>query len=345
MRKKGLVGIIALMLGVVTFALIGCNNKNLSGEDFSEKFYSNWMSYMQEETSLIDLVIPGSHDSGSVGVSFFYETQQSSFADQLKGGVRYFDARVTYDGDTLKYIHGSSDGGGAKGLEFETSLQEMVKFTEENPSEVIILDFQHTWEKAKLDVLEMLEKYIPIDKMASNTEFDGLNDIKLGDMQKANKNFVVVWRSADLSNDTISGKSYIFSRDKYLYSPYNGNIHKKNYEDLIAHYPNYFSDAAKEQNSKKLFVLQGVRTGGGVGGLNILSLEKAFRSPMNKYIRSIKDNTEQLNRVNVIMRDFIVDEIKDTEKCVENINSILILNKYKGLVKADLLEKFDAIIK
>lgn len=345
MKKRLFILISLSALIVLLLGLVGCITKKLpSNEEFENNFYSTWMSSIKDDSKLMDIAIPGSHDSGSVGVNNFYETQQSGFADQLQGGVRYFDARVTYDGDTLKYIHGSSDGGGAKGLEFEQSLTEMLEFVQKNPSEIIIIDFQHTWKNAKLDVLKMLEKKIPIEKMATKTEFSSMDEMTIGELHKLKKNFVIVWRTWDLSDSTISGKPFIYSRDEFLYSPYNGDIHKKKIKELIAHYPNYFADAADNKNINKLFVLQGVRTGS-VSGFVIIDLEKAFRQPINEFVRGIKDDAKQLSRVNIVMRDFIVDEIKGAESSVENIKSILSLNKYKSLVKDDMIEKFNSIVK
>lgn len=59
---------------------------------------SNWMAEMRDERLLSELVIPGTHDSGSydqMGGGDIGETQDWNISQQLENGIRFLDVRIS----------------------------------------------------------------------------------------------------------------------------------------------------------------------------------------------------------------------------------------------------------
>lgn len=91
------------------------------------------MSYLSDETLLVDVVMPGSHDAGTMSITAEnLHTQSSGFYDQLIGGVRYFDMRVAEFKGTVRCIHANSNDGindtNGTGVEFATVLSDIQRF-------------------------------------------------------------------------------------------------------------------------------------------------------------------------------------------------------------------------
>ncbi|XP_063683239.1 PI-PLC X domain-containing protein 2-like [Bolinopsis microptera] len=141
----------------------------------------NWMGCIKEEIKdkkLSEIVIPGSHDSGSYCInrkskrtyllpnlfclnpvvdrvgSVWSRTQDYSIADQLRLGVRYIDLRVFLDSNTnTKYlVHGFEAG------ELLVELESVAEFVENHPEEIVILDMNHIYKCADCNICSMLVK-------------------------------------------------------------------------------------------------------------------------------------------------------------------------------------------
>ena len=103
------------------------------------------------------LVIPGSHDAGMAIISSTYvnggnsgntQTQGLQIYDQLRVGARWFDLRiVTVDtsGFWAAHVTDESKAGtyGATGQSFDSIVDDINKFTAENPGEIIFLSFRY----------------------------------------------------------------------------------------------------------------------------------------------------------------------------------------------------------
>lgn len=141
------------------------------GSAFSDNDYSRWMENLPNEKQLCplkELVIPGSHDSGTfyldqdmevgpdesptiqalgsifgkVAKSVVYSwsvTQSLSIYEQLLSGIRYLDLRVAYRAEDkhIRILHG------LYGWTIEQILAEVNMFVAKFPKEIVILDFNH----------------------------------------------------------------------------------------------------------------------------------------------------------------------------------------------------------
>ncbi|KAJ7424309.1 PI-PLC X domain-containing protein 2 [Willisornis vidua] len=132
---------------------------------------ADWMGSLPaplRSLPLSNLAIPGSHDSFSYWVDEkspvgpdqataikrlarislvrkimkkWSVTQNLTFKEQLEGGIRYFDLRVSSKpgeiGQEIYFIHGLF------GIKVWDGLKEINTFLEQHPKEVIFLDFNH----------------------------------------------------------------------------------------------------------------------------------------------------------------------------------------------------------
>ena len=133
--------------------------------------YSRWMENLPNEKQLSplkDLVIPGSHDSGTffldqnmeigpdessaihtlgsifgkVAKSVIHSwsvTQSMTIYEQLLSGIRYLDLRVAYRAEDkkIRVLHGLF------GWTIDQVLDEVNRFVANYPKEIVILDFNH----------------------------------------------------------------------------------------------------------------------------------------------------------------------------------------------------------
>lgn len=96
---------------------------------------------------LSKLTIPGTHDSGSYGISKpnkFTKTQDLDFNGQLSAGVRYFDMRIGYQpqyDDTNRFVLVHDF---AKSVTLQDALGQIVAFLAQHPAEILILDFHRS---------------------------------------------------------------------------------------------------------------------------------------------------------------------------------------------------------
>ena len=111
----------------------------------------------QPETRLVDLILPGTHDSGSYAITKasppapgapasyaqvgsiaakWAKTQDQTLEEQLRGGIRYLDLRVADFEDRLVLVHGLVS------CDLDDALAGVRRFTAEHPKEPVLLDLQ-----------------------------------------------------------------------------------------------------------------------------------------------------------------------------------------------------------
>lgn len=122
-------------------------------QDWPWADYSNWMETLQtklgddfKNVPIFQLPIPGSHDSGTYGMSKEARTQNLTVADQLMLGIRFFDLRPrVYDG--VYYIHHGILGSSNHLATFPPTTEPCIftdiqNFLQKNTREVVFLKFQ-----------------------------------------------------------------------------------------------------------------------------------------------------------------------------------------------------------
>ncbi len=323
----------------------------ISPSAFKTGVYQNWMSYLSDDTLLVDVVMPGSHDAGTKSITAEnLHTQSSGFYDQLIGGVRYFDMRVAEFKGTVRCIHANSNqtitNTNGTGIEFSTVLNDMLKFVNDNPSEIIILDFQHLWNDFEDQVVPMIKERLS-GKMLTKDKATNYLSLTVGQLWQWGVNFIVIAQddSSELrgaSSPNFDGHDWMYKRTENLRSDYYGDTHKSSASALIGIWPTYFNNFTEDQYNK-IFILQTQLTSGN-GESNLVNREKSIRNEANKYFRGLKNNATNLAKVNVIMRDFVVDDLSGVDSAQSSIQSVIFLNVYKNQIKETELERFKLLI-
>jgi len=321
-----------LIISVMLLSMSGCQNI-LVNHDIP--FYSEWMSYIKDDTLIKEIVMPGSHDAGTIGMIYAAKTQSLPIHKQLIDGVRYFDIRVEKKKNAELVIYHSI----AKGQTFTAVIDDILEFMETNTTELIILDFQHFKNDSMEDVAAVIETNLS-DYLIYNetdlTDLDFIDNIPLGSVRGK---ILICWGS-----DVCAERSWAFRRNNdsgsldntVLDSYYDSAYHKQDSEDFIANaYPDYYERYMKKD--KGLFVLQGQLTAKWVLG-SPLGREVEHRDNMNQFVISLKDNEQWLSYTNIVMRDFI-------NVVWDKIDTVLELNEYKGNIKEgmDFLSNLESL--
>ena len=327
--RKLLIAII-IVLSISVFVLAACDNvpeSTVSDEPVAE--LSSWMSMIEDDTLLTELVIPGSHDSGAKGMNLFAETQDKTYLEQLERGFRYFDTRVMYTGGEF-YMYHSVKGE----MKYSQVLEDVKAFLDENPTETVILDFQWTEGGNDKGIFDMLEEKLG-DKLINVEGESALEFVKALTLGEARGKCLIFVGQ----NESNLDRPYQIARDKdseeregsalrsYYNASYNRSSSQKYIEKYIPEYIEMF------KNSKGgMFVLQGQLT----YMLTSIRDGEAKHDPnMNAYVKGLYDS-DDLQYINIIMRDFV--------NC-EKASYILNLNVAKKLVKATDEEAYKTMLK
>ena len=303
-----------------------------------EEYSGGYMSCLKSDAKLGEIVMLGAHDAGTVGQNDTACTQHSDFGKMLDAGVRYFDCRVTDVYGEPSFVHGNTNSGfwpSKEHLTLAEACDDIVEFVAKYPSEVIVLDFQHTWDTTEDEVIAILEQKlgsIALDKSLAAVP----SEVTLGQMREWGKNVVIVYRTPEKCEQ----KDFLYEREEYLQSEYNSGIHsisENKYEEkyplLIAEWDKYI--AGKSEG--KLFVLQSQITATGW----LAEAEAKFRPIANDWLAGLEkaENADKLAAINIVMRDFVADDDIGSERPSNEVFKIVVkLNAAKGLVAPELQE-------
>ena len=102
--------------------------------------YAKWMNSLDDNTSLRNVNMPGSHDTmATYGIGDFAGHCQSlSLNDQLNLGVRFLDIRLKQDRKVLRATHGFID----QKATFSQINETVTNFLNDNPTEFIIMSIK-----------------------------------------------------------------------------------------------------------------------------------------------------------------------------------------------------------
>jgi len=197
----------------------------------------NWMAKLpiciRDKVPLINLAIPGSHDSGSYGISGrsriapdaeniirklfpfvpcvirrWSKTQQYSIEDQLNNGIRYLDLRVASNAsnDKLYFVHALFCE------EITEPFEDLLGFLQKHPKEVVILDFQHFYDFSSqhhIQLISFIMKLFDGKIFVRSLEESNLIHLTLSGAYKYGKQMVVIYRNSTFTSDKFF-RSYDF---------------------------------------------------------------------------------------------------------------------------------------
>ncbi len=169
-RLLSLVLVLAIMLALAVMLV----PFQFHDEDAGYTDYGNWMAEtLSSDVRIVDVAMPGSHESLSYEIDFLSEvdaasaaaplnqvllkglavrqskTQELTVKEQLASGVRYLDLRVSYD-EAEKKWYGVCN---FKSVLLSQALLQVNDFLLSHPGEVVILAFQCCYDSREADGL------------------------------------------------------------------------------------------------------------------------------------------------------------------------------------------------
>jgi hypothetical protein len=217
-----------------------------------------WMSFIRDDVRLIDLVIPGSHDSATHsmrGVTGpFAQTQRYNLLAQLVCGCRYLDLRVTWRRGRPVIVHNVVTGHATDYL-----LREQVApFVRRFASEVVILDFQELARRGRTAAVEQLRAHLDADRWAQPAFSPALT---LGDVRAGGRRFLVLFggmEEGEYRQMRRDGRlpAWVLRREDVLVSPYEARLYAAGGKRIPAFLTAHCDAWAKTRD--RLFVAQAV---------------------------------------------------------------------------------------
>lgn len=324
--KKALIitGVTLLTIGSgigIYISSMTCFRK-YSQEDHTLK---SWMKDINDTVKVNDIIMPGSHDAGTYGMSWLGSTQHLTIEEQLNLGVRYFDLRVNKTGNDYVIFHSIING-----TKFDPILDSVVKFIDENPSETLLLDFQHFKNDSDDYVYNEVSEKLKDKLVIQDETKDELRFIDELSLKDARGKCIVFFGD----DSKYTNEKHIFSRnddectkkgqalDSCYISEFHGYDSRTFIEGPLKIYASKINEKIVDEGHKGIFVLQCQLTDKSLV-LGPYHKERGHEENMNDHIENLA-KTNYFHLVNVIMRDFL-DENKT--------QSIIHLNETKGLFK------------
>ena len=334
MKKRLIILVIIIaifmpIIGFVSSCFINgkCNYKYQNNNDDLK----TWMSMIKDDTKLNNIIIPGSHDSGAYKMLYVAETQKFDIKKQLELGFRYFDVRITNEDGKYLIFHDVING-----VEAEPIIKAFGDFLKDNPSEVLIIDFQKFKNESEDKVIEFINQYLSpylVHNNTSSSDLEFIDALTLGDVRGK---CIILFGS-----DKHTNLDYIFRRNNdectipgaVLDSMYETENHTSTSMYLIETASKQYIDAIKSkiqrENHKGLFVLQGQLTDGKII-FGPWSREKNHDENMQAYISDL-NKSDDFQYIDIIMRDFVNQE---------KAENIIRMNYYKYIIKDEYDNKF-----
>lgn len=343
MKKKGKIALIAVLcvlfcIGIIAGSMAGVASKAIDNRN-PDEFLSKWMSYVRDDVLLSNVVIAGSHDAGSQDMLWAAKTQDKTIKEQLSCGARYFDIRVQYKNGKYVIFHASMTG-----EDFEPIVDDIKEFLQNNPSETLILDFQHF--KGGSAAMEGTDRIISqklaglmVENDSEHSDLDFVKSLTLGDIRgKA----IVFWGNefgTKETTDYIDGKNYLFQRNNddgtrsgsSLQSFYSGTLNRKPSKAYLEKaIPTYVQKY--KQSEGGLFVMQ-MQLTDPILIIGPKFYEGTHNENATRFISTL-EGKDYFDCVNIIMRDFL-----GAGKCKQ----IISLNIAKGTLKDGVKDDFAAM--
>ncbi len=292
--------------------------------------YKEWMKYLKDDVKITDVIMPGTHNAGSYGMTALGCCQDGTLYTQFAYGVRHFCIRFTSDKkNRIVLSHGL-----AKGRPLDEALQDMRKMIDENDSEFFIFDmreyynqkigpFSFTYPVDDKEVTMKIERFLDPQKYAF-TEFERIGDVTMGDIRRSGKRYIIInYRNAYQPWSTQCEHILPWSSERH------GKKAATFAKEVLSHFD--------EQQTDGIYWFQTQLTPG-FGTENGLKTPRTLEKKLLPYYQSILDaiaaNPFYLASANVISGDFMT---ADYSKCRE----IIKLNIPKGNIRDELKEEFE----
>lgn len=141
--------------------------------------YADWMASLDDNTTIREVNMPGSHDTTAFHsiANLSGQCQSLSLNDQLNLGVRFLDIRLVEDNKNLKAMHGFID----QNQSFSSISKTIESFIKKHPKEFLIMSIKEEVDPqdASLTFEETLKPYLNSDIYLKDTSLPE----KVGDVR------------------------------------------------------------------------------------------------------------------------------------------------------------------
>lgn len=294
-------------------------------------FFEKWMSYIKDDAKITKIAMPGTHNSGTMGMHRFARCQNGTLFEQFRHGVRYFDIRLRADKKGLRIAHGILKGMPAKDV--FASLKKII----DSSNEFLVISIQ-TYMNQKVGPFKLryngntgetdalISDYLEPEKYAL-TDFDDIRNVTMGDIRKSGKKYIIINEKEE----------YKYSVKGPMLGPWDPNIFGLKPEKFVEENLKFL----KNLESEGFFWFQTQQTpnpGTEVGMTWPDDLEKMSKPLFPSMMKQIADDPGMLEKVNIVAGDFMTADLMKAK-------IILNLNLLKGIVKDELKEEYAASIK
>ena len=172
---------------------------------------SNWMNSLDDSKRLSQLSIPGTHDSMAYTPTVLQnivKTQTLSLENQLQAGIRYFDIRVKYNGNSFAIHHGLI----YLGFSLDDVLDQFQTFLANHPRETLIVRINQEQSSASDDQMEdLFQLYL---NKYPDLFWDSSNQLQYNPLLKDVRGKVVLLSSVMSITKGLSYRN-VLSQDNY----------------------------------------------------------------------------------------------------------------------------------
>ena len=291
MKTKSIIISSVIAVALISTSVVGFVVKQKSG---SEK-YANWMSQLDDNVSIRNINMPGSHDTMALYsiADLAGQCQSLSLHDQLNLGVRFLDIRLKEDHDKLIAVHGFID----QKVSFETITKTIEEFIEKNPSEFIIMSVKEEADPSNSEISfeNSLKSYLNKDIYLKDTELPN----KLGDVRGK------VMLLSRYENSTIGVPAYDGWKDSVSFTLPNDIYVQDTYQ---------ITSAEQKQDE----IVKCFNEAGHALKINFLSAYRTDTFPPSYAVSAAEDINpwinEEINKYsdrNIVLYDFVTEENMD----------------------------------
>lgn len=296
-------------------------------------FYKNWMSYIKDDAKITKIVMPGSHNSATMGMSKLGRCQGGSLYEQYLCGVRFFDIRIKAkrNGDLI-IAHGIMNG-----MPVSKAFESLRKIFDES-DEFFVISMQTymnqgfgpiklSYNSNTAEANRLIKEYLNPEKYAL-TEYENIGNMTVGDIRKSGKKYIII----------NANQEYDYSCNCPFIGPWDSVVYGYKPEIFIKEIQKYLVDL--ETEGFFWFQTQLTPNPGAYSGWKKWpdDLDKPIRKLFPQLIEDIASDPVKLEKVNIIAGDFMSQDYMKA-------NHILRLNLVKDAVKDELREKFANCVK
>ena len=196
------------------------------------KKYADWMKSLDDNTSLREVNMPGSHDTMALYsiADLAGQCQSLSLKEQLNLGVRFLDIRLKEDHNKLKAVHGFID----QKASFASITKTIESFLKDHSNEFIIMSIKEEADASNSNISfeESLKGYLENDIYLKDTTLPN----KVGDMRGK---VLLLSRYADSTigipsyNGWADSASFTLPNDIYVQDTYQITSAEQKQEEIV----------------------------------------------------------------------------------------------------------------